>query len=397
MENQNNFYPEKEEKAAKEKNNNAPVTENLLNAEKQAPSMENPIDGGQQQDEEYVFAPVIYPQAPTVLLVDGDPIPKGHSLETFTEKKAIKRVGNTIGVSFLALFGAVLIINFALTLVAFFMVLVTKEQSAADFINDPFFTQILQILLSSFMFTLPFIIVYRAFKIKWTQLLSFKKPIKRRCFPLFLFGIGFCAFANVASSIIASFLERLGIEQKDIGLENPEGIYGFLIVIISTAVVPALVEEFACRGLVMGLLRKYSDGFAIIVSAIIFGVMHGNFQQIPFATLAGLALGFIAIKTESLWPAVAVHFFNNLSAVVFSYLPFSVNLTNILYTIFLCVCMLLGLLSVLLVRNDRDLFKLKNEKLAIGEGKKYSYFFTSVPIIITLVYGFLEAVMFLII
>ena len=36
---------------------------------------------------------------------------------------------------------------------------------------------------------------------------------------------------------------------------------------------------FACRGLIMGILRKYGDGFAVLMTAAVFGLMHGNLTR----------------------------------------------------------------------------------------------------------------------
>ena len=57
-----------------------------------------------------------------------------------------------------------------------------------------------------------------------------------------------------------------------------------------------------------------APGFAVCTSALLFGLFHGNLHQIPFAILVGLALGYIVIRTNNIWIAVAVHFLNNLFA-----------------------------------------------------------------------------------
>lgn len=393
MENQNNLFPNEE------LNDNKPFEEkNITTENEKEPSAEISAEGFgnlEKLEEEYKFAPIIFPQTATPFIY-SEPLPKGHTKETFEEKKRIKRTAQIVGISFLAMMGIILAVNLVAILVMAIIWAATKSGSTIKIFEDPFFLHILQIFLSSLAFTVPFVIVYKKCKQKVADFLPLNRPKKKRGLPLFLFGIGFCAFANVAFSLIGSFLEKIGIEQSQVGLENPQGIIGFLIVFISTAIVPALVEEFACRGLVMGLLRKFGDAFAIVASAVLFGLIHGNLGQIPFAFLVGLALGYIVIKSESLWPAVAVHFFNNLAAVVFSYLPLSVNLTNIIYAIFLCVCMLLGILAIFLVRDDIELFKLKKAEKSVTEGKKYIYFFTSVPIILVICYCVAEAVFYIV-
>ena len=72
------------------------------------------------------------------------------------------------------------------------------------------------------------------------------------------------------------------------------------------------------RGVVMQPLRKFGDRFAIVASAVLFAILHGNMVQIPFAFVAGLALGYFAIVTNSIWTSVVIHSLNNLSAVIIS-------------------------------------------------------------------------------
>lgn len=47
-----------------------------------------------------------------------------------------------------------------------------------------------------------------------------------------------------------------------------------------------------------------------------FGLLHGNLIQFVFATLVGLILGFVTVKTDSIVPAVIIHGFNNGMSVV---------------------------------------------------------------------------------
>ena len=65
------------------------------------------------------------------------------------------------------------------------------------------------------------------------------------------------------------------------------------------------------RGIVMQPLRRYGDGFAIICSSLVFGFMHCNLVQIPFALIAGIVIGYAVIITESIWTGVLIHFLTN--------------------------------------------------------------------------------------
>jgi sodium transport system permease protein len=87
------------------------------------------------------------------------------------------------------------------------------------------------------------------------------------------------------------------------------------VAVLVFALMPAITEELAFRGYILtGLERTYSKGAAIVLSALLFGFLHvllSLFQQLFGATLLGLVLGLIAIRTRSLWPGVLFHFINN--------------------------------------------------------------------------------------
>lgn len=317
-------------------------------------------------------------------------VPYGLTPETFEERQAIKKASRTAGVAFLAVQAVILVLNL---LLVFAITAVEKAFSLSQsLLSEPAILQAVQIFLSMLVFTLPFIVVYKIFGHRISDLISFKKPKKGTSLPFFLFGIGFCAFANIATSIAAGFFENFGVEY-DIGdFAKPEGIFGFALSLIATVIVPAFVEEFACRGIILGSLRKFGDGFAIIVSAILFGLMHGNFQQIPFAFLVGLVLGFVTVQSGSVWIGIAIHAFNNAISVIFDYFlsGIAVDTQNAIYTVFLCISMILGLLGIALLK-ENDAYKLALSKTAVEEKQKYKWFFCGVFIIIFSIISVLES------
>ena len=86
------------------------------------------------------------------------------------------------------------------------------------------------------------------------------------------------------------------------------------IMLSYVAAVGPLLEEILFRGYLMGGLRRYGDRFAVIASATLFALMHGNLSQFPGALLIGLLLGYARIKSGSLLLCVAAHMGNNLLA-----------------------------------------------------------------------------------
>lgn len=75
-------------------------------------------------------------------------------------------------------------------------------------------------------------------------------------------------------------------------------------------------EEMVFRGAILRrLLSCYaSPWLAIAVSAVLFGLVHGNVPQFVHATVVGLFLGWVYWRTGSILPGLVVHWANNLTA-----------------------------------------------------------------------------------
>ncbi len=89
-----------------------------------------------------------------------------------------------------------------------------------------------------------------------------------------------------------------------------------VMMVFTTAIVPALCEEFLFRGAILSNLVPYGRGTAILFSSLLFGLMHQNIFQIIYTTVLGVVLGYVYVKTKSIWCCVLIHFFNNGSAVL---------------------------------------------------------------------------------
>ncbi|MCK4667120.1 CPBP family intramembrane metalloprotease [Candidatus Dependentiae bacterium] len=92
---------------------------------------------------------------------------------------------------------------------------------------------------------------------------------------------------------------------------------GFLLYFIIGVIAP-LTEEYLFRGLVInGFRENYSKTTTIIVSALIFSLMHLNPYQLFAAFTTGVLLAWIVLKTNSLVPCIIIHsFFNLLNDIV---------------------------------------------------------------------------------
>lgn len=123
---------------------------------------------------------------------------------------------------------------------------------------------------------------------------------------------------NIVSGVFISFFPE--IENPALFESAPVTTIEELIVeLLYVAAIPALIEEFCFRGVILGLLRPHGKMFSVVASSVIFAAIHGNFAQIPFVFVFALFLGGVVIKTNSLWPAITAHFLNNAISCVYSY------------------------------------------------------------------------------
>ena len=131
---------------------------------------------------------------------------------------------------------------------------------------------------------------------------------------LYLFA-GLAAI-HLAAQINARVVELMGIATPVTVGPLVEENYGVALQFMVLAVIPAFVEELLFRGVVLSNLLPYGKTVAIWGSGVLFGVMHQNFSQLLYATVAGGALGYIYVASRSIWPCILLHLCNNGLSVV---------------------------------------------------------------------------------
>lgn len=174
------------------------------------------------------------------------------------------------------------------------------------------------------------------------------RPVKWSLLPICaLYGIAL----NIFISVTMSFLP-LPTEMVDALNNQYEGLFGgtnIVIEILNTAVLTGLVEEIFFRGLALSRLKRgMSRVAAVVVSAVIFGLFHGAFIAVCYATVLGLVFGFLAERHNSILPTVICHMFFNAS----SFFLTTENVFVILSLYFISIAALF-VCSYLLFKKDR--------------------------------------------
>lgn len=93
------------------------------------------------------------------------------------------------------------------------------------------------------------------------------------------------------------------------------------IMIFMIGILGPIMEEMLFRGMIYGKLRRaFSAWPAIVMSALLFGVFHMNLVQGIYASVLGIALGFVREKTGTVWGSVVVHMVFNLCSYLMEFL-----------------------------------------------------------------------------
>jgi len=136
---------------------------------------------------------------------------------------------------------------------------------------------------------------------------------KRMTFPVFM--TLFCAFFStqalftLLTPLIEWLLNQVGLSATA-SLESASDAADSVSMFLYASLFAPVFEEILFRGLILRNMMPYGKKIAILGSAFLFGIFHGNLIQTPYAFACGLVLGYAAAEYSLGW-AVLLHFLNN--------------------------------------------------------------------------------------
>lgn len=135
-------------------------------------------------------------------------------------------------------------------------------------------------------------------------------------------GFGLCILLNFMLALLpfpAEWIEQY--EEQASWLAEDSAV----VLFFATVIFAPLAEELVFRGLVYTRLKRglpqrgMGIFFAALISAVIFGALHGTLLQLFYTVPMGLLLCFVYDRYKSLWASVLVHMAFNLCSFVLSY------------------------------------------------------------------------------
>jgi membrane protease YdiL (CAAX protease family) len=168
-----------------------------------------------------------------------------------------------------------------------------------------------------------------AFDYKKASKLSFKLHWQNILIAVAIGFVVLFGFNQLIGVIDELLVKIVKITPSDLPL--PLNNIGWLIAnIFLLAAAPAISEELVFRGVIFNGLRQYGKKTAVIVSALLFALIHSSIEQTVYPILFGLILAYIVLKTNNVIYAMIAHFINNAIVIVLNYL---VNINSISFPV----------------------------------------------------------------
>lgn len=145
--------------------------------------------------------------------------------------------------------------------------------------------------------------------VRWRETFSTCGLLPARSVCVVLFSMLLITGLNIFSEML---------ELPDSAASSIEALAHHPLGVLSLVLVGPLAEELVFREAMIGCMLRnaVSPRKAILFSALLFGLIHANPAQIPFAFVTGLLLGYLYCQTKSIVLTFAIHILNNGLAVL---------------------------------------------------------------------------------
>jgi len=106
-------------------------------------------------------------------------------------------------------------------------------------------------------------------------------------------------------------------------IEHHEALFaggGLILRIVMIGFLAGIIEELLFRGVLLNRLTEWMPTWAaVLISSIVFGLVHMDPFQILYATFMGLIFAWSYIRTKNLWIPIVGHVVFNMTSVLLGY------------------------------------------------------------------------------
>ena len=194
---------------------------------------------------------------------------------------------------------------------------------------------------------------------------------------------------NLLATMLVNYLviilgnSGISVPDADFTIKQPSAA-AIILQAAYTILAAPLIEEILYRGMILSVLSKYGKSPAILLSALCFGLMHGNIPQAAGAFISGLLYAIVAVESGSIVPSIIMHSFNNLMAELTD-LTVAMGIDNN-GTIVTCIIVVVGFIGLLVGFLNIEKLKFKEEAHSLSVKQVRQTVFSNLMIIICLLW-----------
>ena len=218
---------------------------------------------------------------------------------------------------------------------------------------------------------------------------SYQFKLPKNTVALLFAGVCIVQFSVILNMLMNFALKSIfGISPESLpDMYFPQTVFGVILYFITMVILPAFLEEFIFRYLMLNALKKYGNAFAIITTSVLFGFAHARASAFIYATAVGIFMAYIAIKTKSMWFPMILHAAINAVSFAFQYvaaLSFmtgeTVDTIYFMFLTFISLVCLIYLITLIIKRRESGLNAPENQ-VNIKKSQKLLFFFNIASII----------------
>lgn len=174
------------------------------------------------------------------------------------------------------------------------------------------------------------------------------------------------------TDIILEFIKRYLVHTENVGaVENYIGNVPAWILLVCVVIISPVFEELLFRKVLLEELLPYGKVTAILISSMLFGMLHANLQQFLYTIFMGIVCANIVLITGKVRYAIYLHMaFNLFGAIISGYIPSGryTILTEIIFVISAAIIVILKAKTVFIIKDEANVnkFNFKKEFCGIG-------------------------------
>ena len=295
--------------------------------------------------------------------------------QAYIETQNIKKLSNVFGFTLLSQQFIALFAILSTCIVYYFIqiVLLRKHFSniSTAFIQDS--NSLGPIILMCFVYFsymfIPFILQAFILKQNPLQIVPVKKIKKvRYLIPALSVVLLLTFISQFITEYITLFLSFIHLKPISPDFTAPNNTPALIAFFVEICILAPLCEEFIFRGIILNNLKRFGSAFAIIVSSILFAMVHGDILQMPLAFIVGLIFGVLVLEFGSIWVTIIMHCAVNTISLTVGILSvkYGDNFAGSIYLGFISIVILVAVpVLVMLTRNHVLSTKYKEYKNSI--------------------------------